>query len=203
MLKKISLVLLLLFPVMVYADTASDFKNILANLKTMRATFTQTILENNKVMQKSTGKMALQRPGKFNWETQTPTQQRIVADGRYFWIYDVDLEQVTRKNQQSSIDTPAILLSGSTDSLMQKFNIATVVSQNDNIKIFDLTPKSENSLFRAVRFYFQGNALTEMRLTSNLGQTSTIKFSNVVLNQSIPANTFRFAPPTGVDVMRE
>ncbi len=63
-------------------------------------------------MQRSYGKMALERPGKFRWEVTKPIPQLIIANEAKLWIYDPDLEQVTiRRLKVTSGETPALLLS--------------------------------------------------------------------------------------------
>ena len=47
--------------------------------------------------------MALERPGRFRWQTKEPMEQLVVADGQKMWVYDVDLEQVTVKKQEKGL----------------------------------------------------------------------------------------------------
>lgn len=199
MLKRLATILLLTFSVSAFADANQNLASLLNNFKTLKANFSQTIYENKKVIQQSEGTMALQRPGKFFWHTASPTEQTIIADGHYFWIYDIDLQQVTRKKQQSNIDTPATLLSGSTQSLMSQFNISEV--SDGDMQKFHLTPKVDNALFESVEFSFRNNVLQQMRLTSNLGQISQVNFTDVSLNQSLNQQMFQFKAKAGVDVI--
>jgi outer membrane lipoprotein carrier protein len=42
-----------------------------------------------------------------------------------------------------------------------------------------------------------------MELYDNFGQTTQIRFSKVERNPALPAATFKFTPPAGVDVVGE
>src|SRR5690242_12941666 len=80
----------------VYAAAATDLTQVLNNVHSMRANFTQTVYDNlGKAIQQSTGKMAMQRPGQFRWQVVRPLPQLIIANQTRLWIYDPDLEQVT------------------------------------------------------------------------------------------------------------
>ena len=62
---------------------SSDLASLLNNIHSMRATFIQTTYDNyNKPIQKSYGRMALQRPGKFRWEVTKPIPQIIIANAK-------------------------------------------------------------------------------------------------------------------------
>ena len=84
------------------------------SLQTLRADFVQRVFdERGRVLQTSSGRMVMQKPGKFRWDYQTPAEQVIVADGERLWSYDVGLAQVTvRKLDQALGSTPLALLSG-------------------------------------------------------------------------------------------
>ena len=49
----------------------------------------------------SSGRVALSAPRQFRWEYTKPYSQLIVADGTRVWVYDPDLQQVTRRAQGS------------------------------------------------------------------------------------------------------
>jgi outer membrane lipoprotein carrier protein len=42
-----------------------------------------------------------------------------------------------------------------------------------------------------------------MELYDNFGQTTLIRFSRLERNTNLPASTFKFTPPAGVDVVGE
>lgn len=197
----------LLFFCSSWADEASDrLAQLLNNLQSMQADFSQTTTDSggSRILQKSTGQMALQRPGKFYWNATTPpTKQILIADGTYVWVYDVDLAQATRQKLSDLKSTnPASLLSGTTEALQQRFNV-TQIKKSESGEWFELRPKAKGDMFEWIQLHFQDNALTEMQLSDNLGQRSVLKFSNIKTNISLDSNLFRFQPSGKVDVISE
>jgi len=52
-----------------------------------------------------------------------------------------------------------------------------------------------------VRLGFAGNNLYAMELYDSFGQKTELHFSELQYNAKIPADTFTFIPPKGVDVI--
>lgn len=176
----------------------ANLTKLLENLKTFQANFDQ-VIQNKRgtTMQESTGKMALQRPGRFRWETLTPNQQLIVADGKIIWVYDKDLQEVTKKKQTESASSPGLLLSASVDNLAKRYNVSAL-SKND----FKLAP-FKHDLFKSVELLFDDNGkLTQMVMHDNIGQTTQIQFTHVSTNKSLSSSLFTFVPPKNIDVMQ-
>lgn len=201
----VAFVLSLFAGIVAAATPAEQLTSLLGNLKSMQATFNQTIYDGNGgVMQHSAGSMALERPGRFRWEIKTPNEQVIIADGEEIWNYDPGLQQAVEQPMGNSLgDTPAFLLTGSTDSIAKSFNIAQIPQHKAGQTAFKLTPKDQGALFQWVQLVFSNNQLTEMELQDNLGQQTMINFTDVKFNPSLNPTLFQFTPPKGVDVIRQ
>lgn len=198
--KTLLLFFICLFPITSFADSAAQaLVQILDNLQTVQAQFTQTVLDGQgRSLQQTSGAMTMQRPGKFRWETSKPSQQLLIADGKQIWFYDVDLQQVTvQKQQVASKNSPAMLLSGSPERLAQEF----LITQQGST--FKLMPKSKEGLFRSVQLVFSDQTLVSMQLIDNLGQVTKVQFSQVQNNPAISPSLFVFKVPAGVDVVRQ
>src|SRR5690242_10909353 len=92
------LLLCLTLPLGAAASGLDDFLAFNSATKTATATFEQQAYDRNgKVVDRSSGRFAFARPGKFRWAYEKPRQQLLVADGTKLWIYDPDLQQVTVK----------------------------------------------------------------------------------------------------------
>ncbi|CAM4120882.1 outer membrane lipoprotein chaperone LolA [Acinetobacter pragensis] len=211
-----------LAPVMsttVFAATAASEQQATASLvkqlsgvKSFSANFEQTTkVSSGKTAQKKglsaqhmnqtfKGVMKVERPGKFFWETSSPSKQTIVTSGKTVWIYDPDLQQAVRQNLDDQVaNTPALLLSGNTSQIMQSYR----VTQPNNTKTYyTLYPKNNDGAFQSLTISFGANkAPTLMILADSLGQTTYVRFSNMRVNASIPASTFNFTPPKGTDII--
>lgn len=185
--------------------TEDELVTKLGDIKSMRADFDQFMLngKDQQIGDKATGKMALVRPGKFRYETTSPMQQLIVANQDFFWIYDADLKQATKKKiDYSQPGNPALLLSGSTQTIQKIFKITKLSPRaGEEGEWFILKPKSKNNMYRFVKLHFVNDQLVAMYISDNLGQQSEIDFKNIEINQELPANLFEFTPPQGTDVI--
>lgn len=181
-------------------DPANNLNRLLSGAKSMSANFSQTTKGAGKSSNFS-GTMSVERPNKFRWETKSPSEQLIVANGSTMWIYDKDLAQATRQSSNDQLgESPALLLSGNTAQIAQNF---TVKQPNPKKNYYVLTPKSANANFKNLAISFNGGKPVMMVLNDNLGQTTSIKFSNVTLNKAFSASQFAFTPPKGVDVIEQ
>ncbi|WP_350561085.1 outer membrane lipoprotein chaperone LolA [Psychrobacter sp. CAL346-MNA-CIBAN-0220] len=178
---------------------AQRLNKLLTNTKSMTANFTQTTKGASSGTFK--GAMSVQRPNNFRWETKSPSEQLIVANGSSMWVYDKDLEQATKQGVDSQVgNTPALLLSGDPSKIDKNFKIT---QPYDNKNYYVLYPKLEDASFKNLSVSFNGGKPVMMVLNDTLGQTTSIKFSGIKLNPSISSSQFKFTPPKGVDVINQ
>lgn len=187
------------------ADPTTDLTTLLNGVKTLQANFTQTTYDNRgKPVQKSFGRMALQRPGKFRWEVKRPIPQLIIANESRLWIYDPDLDQVTiRSLKHAAGETPALLLSHVDASINNEFTITEIEKNAPGWRWFSLTPKMADSMFASVEMGFMDKQIREMRLKDHLGHATMVAFESPKTNVNLPASLFTFTPPKNVDVIDE
>ena len=186
------------------AATATDNLNrFFQELKTLRAEFSQVVLDENLVpLEESAGRLWISRPGRFRWNYHPPFAQQIVADGVSIWIYDIELEQVTVRDQRSMLEgTPASLLAGQgdlgTDYVIQD------LGQQGSVVWISLQPKASNGSFAEVQLGFQNDTLRLIQLLDHLDQITRIVLSHVEKNPQIPAAQFHFTVPVGVDLIEK
>jgi outer membrane lipoprotein carrier protein len=168
---------------------------------TFSADFEQSLIDpEGRLLEKTSGTLEIQRPGRFRWVYEEPYEQWLVADGANIWSYDVDLEQVTVKLQAEALaNTPALLLGGSGDAMDQFEHAGSYVESG--ITWVRLVPIDTESGFRRVELGFGKSVLSRMVFYDNLEQTTVVVLSNVVVNETIDASHFQFAVPDGVDVV--
>ena len=186
----------------VYAGAAMQrLQAFFSEVHSLQGDFTQTTFdEHNQVRERAQGTFALQRPGKFHWNYQTPYQQLIVANNKKVWLYDSDLEQVTVKRLDEAVgNTPAQLLS-SGESLEKSFTI-TELGAVDGLQWVELTPREKNTSFEQIRLGFDQHDLRIMELMDSFGHTTRLEFSHLQRNSRLAASLFVFTPPPGVDVV--
>lgn len=175
-------------------------------LSTMTARFEQVVNATTREISRSSGTMALARPGRFRWQTDKPLVQWVIADGRQVWVYDVDLEQVTVKKQDKGLGgTAGLFLSGYNDTLAKDFHV-TVKTQKKGGHIkqsFDLKATSSKANFQRVKLRFADNDLIGIELFDQLGQHTDIQLSHIKTNPSLATSLFQFKIPKDVDVVEQ
>ena len=200
-LQLIALMLGLILATAAPAATPSPVQRYFLDLNSLRADFIQRVYDKRgRVVQSSSGRMLMQKPGKFRWDYQTPAEQVIVADGERLWAYDVDLAQVTvRKLDQALSSTPLALLSGAAP-IEETFTVGGVRRQ-DGLDWYELTPKQPQPEFRLLRVAFKGDALVSLELEDSFGQRTRLDFQKLERNPAFDPALLKFTPPPGVDVV--
>jgi len=171
--------------------------------RSAKASFSQEVIDSNgSVQQQASGTVQFQRPGKFRWTYDKPYEQVIVGDGEKLWIYDKDLNQVTKRNLDKALgSSPAALLAGADD--VDKYFSLNAVGIKKKLDWLEVKPYDEDSLFEKVRMGFRGNALEVMELHDHFGQKTTITFFNMQRNPKTSPDLYTFTVPTGADVVTE
>ena len=187
-----------------FAATATENLNrFFQEFKTLRADFSQVVLDENLIpLEESTGRLWIARPGRFRWNYHPPFAQQIVADGVSIWIYDIELEQVTVRDQRSMLEgTPALLLAGQGD--LEADYVIEDLGQQGSVAWVSLQPKGSDRGFAEVQLGFQNDTLRLIQLLDHLDQITRIVLSHVEENPKIPANQFHFTVPVGVDLIEK
>ena len=192
-----------LSPACAVADGYERLDRFFEKVTTFRASFIQVVLDENLLaLEETSGLLWIARPGRFRWDYESVHRQSIVADGEVLWLYDVELEQVTRRAQESAIgQTPAVLLSGG-QQYRKDYNV-TILGRQGAVNWISLVPKFSDGSFAEIQLGFEGETLRLIQLLDELNQITRVTLANVVENEPIPDSVFRFIPPTGVDVISD
>ena len=184
------------------AASLERFQSFLRTTQAARADFQQKVFDKSgKTVQESRGNFSFLRPGRFRWTYVKPPQV-IVGDGERVWIHDADLNQVTVRRASRVLGaTPAALLAGASD-LDKSFELVDAGAK-DGLEWMEARPREKESGFERIRLGLSATGVEAMELVDHFGQTTVLRFSNMVRNPQFDAGTFRFTPPKGVDVLGE
>ena len=193
------------------AAAATPLDSYLDNLKTLRASFLQTLADpNGREIDRATGVLIVSRPGKFSWDIRPQTAgtntagtnsgQLMVCDGVNLWFLDRDLAQVTVKPVDAALSaTPAMLLSGAVD--VRKSFTVTPAGERLGLTWVLVEPRGAQADFRSALFGFAHDDLKRMILEDKLGQTATVIFEKIERNGPVGPGEVSFTPPAGADVI--
>jgi outer membrane lipoprotein carrier protein len=201
MIRLASLALVLLAPLAQAAPPA--MAAFTEGLKGLDGRFVQRVFDaDGRMTEETGGRVALSAPRQFRWEYADPFPQLIVADGDHVWVYDPDLEQVqVRKQALEEQQSPLAALVDPAE-LDRQFTVSEAPPEGGLAWVV-LTPKSDDAQIESARLGFKGADLARMTMQDALGQRTEIAFQGWRRNPSFAADTFRFTPPAGVDVVGE
>jgi outer membrane lipoprotein carrier protein len=198
-----------------WATGLKDLEEFVKTVKTGRADFTQVVTSPARDGQAprvktSTGTFEFSRPNRFRFNYLKPFAQTIVADGKTLWLYDVDLKQVTTRQQAAVLgSTPAALIASAADvrALQADFSLVDAPSQ-DGLQWVVATPKTKDGQLQSVRIGFRASAadisaLETLEILDSFGQRSVLTFRQFQANAVLPEKSFEFKAPAGVDVLTQ
>jgi outer membrane lipoprotein carrier protein len=185
-----------------WADAVTSLRQFVQEVKSGRATFTQTVSSPDGARKRSTeGRFEFVRPNRFRFDYAPPMAQHIVADGQKVWLHDPDLDQVTVRAMGDALGaTPAALLAGG--SLDKDFTLKALPDR-DGLQWAEAIPKARDSPFQAVRVGFRGKDLAALEIVDSFGQVSTLSMRQFEANVNLAPERFRFTPPPGADVLEQ
>ena len=197
-----------------FAGGLESLERFVKTVKTGRADFTQVVTEPAKDGQAqrvktSSGSFEFSRPNRFKFIYKKPFEQSIVADGQTLWLYDVDLNQVTARQQSQVLgSTPAALIAAAPDlrALQADFTLVDAPDK-EGLQWLSATPKAKDTQLQSVRVGFRvgdkADELAALEILDSFGQRSLLTFKHFEVNPAIPGSNFQFKPPAGADVMRQ
>lgn len=184
------------------ADAVQSLKRFVSEVKSGRASFTQTVTQpDGKVKKPAQGQFEFQRPNRFRFSYTAPYQQLIVGDGQKVWLLDSDLNQVTVRPMSEALGaTPAALLAGG--SLDKDFELRALPDQG-GLEWAEARPRVKDGPFQSVRVGFKAGTLAALEILDGFGQRSRLDFQKLEPNAALAAERFRFQVPAGADVIEQ
>ncbi|MFP7721507.1 outer membrane lipoprotein chaperone LolA [Lysobacter sp. A3-1-A15] len=191
-----------LFAAPALAGARDDLDSFTRGLKGLDGKFNQKVYDaGGRLKETSSGDVALSAPRLFRWEYAKPYPQLIVADGKTVWIYDEDLEQVTRRPQGAEEQNSPLTALIDPSRLDRQF-VVKEEGEKGGLSWLSLVPRDEGGAsFRSARLAFGNGGLERMIVVDAVGQRTEIKFGKWERNPAFPASTFKYTPPAGVDVI--
>jgi outer membrane lipoprotein carrier protein len=182
------------------------------NVKTVRASFTQTIT--NPILGEtvhSAGELVQRRPNHVAVRFTDPAGDRIVADGAWVWFYLPSstpgqvIRQRIAKDGSGSPDLTAQFL----NTPSSRFDLIDLGREKINgraARILSLAPKPgvDAPFTKAIVWVDTADALIrQFELTEPSEIVRRVTITKLTLNPTIPASAFRFTPPSGTKVIEQ
>ncbi|MBI4356997.1 MAG: outer membrane lipoprotein chaperone LolA [Gammaproteobacteria bacterium] len=189
------------FPVTAGDEASQRLQTLLTGIASYHSPFSQTLYnEKGEILQSTKGTFYLKKPAQFRWETFSPFKQILISNGKTFWNYEVELEQVTIEPTERILqETPIAVLSYG-GHIEDYFDIKPSAAHAEWFQLFPKQKKSKE-LFDHIELQFINKGIREMKIIDKLGQNSHIIFYDPKMNLPLLDTTFRLEIPKGVDVV--
>ncbi len=186
-----AIVLSLGFSSVAMADekATTELRTLLSHISQYKADFKQTITDTQgNVVHEADGNIVLARPDKLRWETVSPDENLLVADGSTVWNIDPFVEQVTIIDQNKAVkDNPIMLITATDDETWSKFVVRKADAMSDE---YFVTPVNQEGQIRELTLIFSDEALVGLTTLDAQEQISSLKFSGVETRFPLAADAF-------------
>ncbi|MEO6120493.1 MAG: outer membrane lipoprotein chaperone LolA [Terriglobales bacterium] len=175
-------------------------------LQTLTADFTE-IYSGLGMNRRESGSLTLKRSGKMRWDFVSPKQKLFVSDGKTAYFY-VPEERQVRKASVKKLDdlhSPIRYLLGRSKLNSEfkdlKLEAGVTPSKPGNV-ILSGIPKHLADRVERVLLEISPESMIERIVIREIdGATTEFRFSNLIQNQAIADDRFRFQPPAGVETI--
>ncbi len=184
-----------------HAGARDALETFTRGLKGLDGQFTQQVFDpRGRPKEANSGRVALATPDRLRWEYTRPYAQLVLADGKTVWVYEPDLNQVSKRAQGvEEANSPLALLL--TPARLERDFVVREAGSSDGVDWLEIRPRQADAAFKSARLGFAQGQLVRLDYTDALDQRTVIAFSGWTRNPAFAADTFTFVPPKGVDVI--
>lgn len=179
-------------------------------VKTVRASFEQTI-ENSLTggTLRTSGEFQQQRPGRLSVSFNGPGADRIVADGKFVWLYLPStapgqvIRSSLREGGTGTMDLTAQFLTAPRSRYTVTSTGRSTIGGRA-MQGYSLVPKSRTGapFTKAVVHVDAGDAtIRQFTVTENSGIERTVRLTSLRTNVPVQASAFVFTPPAGTRII--
>ena len=192
-------------------DLLSKVDSRYEQTRDLQADFSQeTKIEGFDTRLSSAGRVFLKKPGLLRWDYVEPSVEQIFVDGDQVMVYTPEHKQVVKANltQIAASKAPLALLQGA-GKLTEQFDVLAdgrAEDRREKLPLITLVPKphekERSAVMRVVLEIEPASYLIKkMDLYEINGNVSTLRFSNIRLNQGIEAAQLKLNVPEDVIVV--
>jgi len=182
-----------------------------AQTQDFQAKFSQeTKIEGFETRLTSSGRVLLKKPGLLRWDYEEPSVEQIFVDGDQVMVYTPQHKQVVKANltQIAASKAPLALLQGA-GKLTEQFDVLPTSEEElrqDDLPLITLVPKpheKDSSTITRVVLEIEPKSymIKNMELYEISGNVSTLRFTNIQVNQGIDTAQLKLDIPDDVIVV--
>ena len=149
------------------------------------------------------GVLLLEKPGRMRWNYAEPAGKVFVLDGKYGWFYtpgDAQVQQIPAK-KLDDLRSPLRFLLGHAQLTKELAGLTMAPADGDMFRLRGVPRGMEQRVRSLELVVSREGTIQSMTLEELDGSRTSFVFKAEQANPVIAADTFRFTPPAGVQVV--
>jgi outer membrane lipoprotein carrier protein len=149
------------------------------------------------------GVLLLEKPGRMRWNYAEPAGKVFVLDGKYGWFYtpgDAQVQQIPAK-KLDDLRSPLRFLLGHAQLTKELAGLTMAPADGDMFRLRGVPRGMEQRVRSLELVVSREGTIQSMTLEELDGSRTSFAFKDEQANPVIAADTFRFTPPAGVQVV--
>jgi outer membrane lipoprotein carrier protein len=188
-------------------DVAQKLQSAYEQTKDLKADFVQeATIKSIKKTEREEGRVFFKNPKNMFWEYTTPRGKKLVINSQKAWLY-LAREKVVYTQKSKSIFQSKFLINffAGAGKLKDDFTIKYAEPKaldKDGNYLLVLIPREKTAVCNSVRLTIDKNSFYILQVSFDdiLGNSTTLKFSNISINTGLAQKMFRFRVPAGVQI---
>jgi outer membrane lipoprotein carrier protein len=188
-------------------DIAQKIQSAYEKTKDLKADFIQeAMIKSIKKTEREEGRVFFKNPKNMLWEYTKPKGKKLVINSHTAWLYLAN-EKVAYSQKSESIFQAKFLMSffSGSGKLKNDFIIQYAEPKaydKDGNYLLVLIPKEKTVACNSVKLTIDKNNfyILQINFDDVMGNSTTLKFSNISINTGLSQKMFQFRPPAGVEV---
>ena len=171
-------------------------------LHRLRVNFTETY-QGMGMDRHESGVLLLEKPGRMRWNYAEPAGKVFVLDGKYGWFYtpgDAQVQQIPAK-KLDDLRSPLRFLLGHAQLTKELGGLTMAPADGDMFRLRGVPRGMEQRVRSLELVVSREGTIQSMTLEELDGSRTSFVFKDEQANPVIAADTFRFTPPAGVQVV--
>lgn len=190
-------------------DIAQKIQSSYEKTKDLKADFIQeATIKSIRKTEREEGRVFFKNPKNMLWEYTKPQGKKLVINSQTAWLY-LAHEKVAYRQKSESIFQSKFLINFFAgtgklkDDFVIKYTEPKALDKDENYLLV-LIPKEKTVACNSVKLTIDKNNFYILQVSFNdiMGNSTTLKFSNISFNTGLSQKIFQFKPPAGVEVFQ-
>jgi outer membrane lipoprotein carrier protein len=188
-------------------DITQNIQSSYEKAKDLKADFIQeATIKSIKKTQREEGWVFFKNPKNMLWDYTKPKGKKLVINSQKSWLYLAGEKVVYTQKSENIFQSKTLIsfFSGSgklKDDFIIKYAEPKALDKNGNYLLV-LIPREKTAACNLVKLSVDKNNFNILQVSFDdvMGNSTTLKFSNISLNTGLTQKMFQFKPPAGVQI---